>query len=78
MLVTFADSKSALRVMDIDGAKVRISQTYNNNSITNFSKWLFRIRYLSFYLNQVPFFQRKIVLMKSSTFTSAEAIKAVF
>lgn len=39
MLVTFADSKSALRVMDIDGAKVRISQTYNNNNFTtNFSK----------------------------------------
>lgn len=38
MLVTFADSKSALRVMDIDGAKVRLSQTYNNNFITNFSK----------------------------------------
>lgn len=29
MLVTFADSKSALRVMDIDGAKVSLSQTYN-------------------------------------------------
>lgn len=38
MLVTFADSKSALRVMDIDGAKVRFSQIYNNNFITNFSK----------------------------------------
>lgn len=38
MLVTFADSKSALRVMDIDGVKVRLSQTYNNNFITNFSK----------------------------------------
>lgn len=29
MLVTFADSKSALRVMDIDGAKVR---TFSNLS----------------------------------------------
>lgn len=38
MLVTFADSKSALRVMDIDGAKVRFSQICNNNFITNFSK----------------------------------------
>lgn len=27
MLVTFADSKSALRVMDIDGIKVRPSHT---------------------------------------------------
>ena len=38
MLVTFAESKSALRVMDIDGVKVRLSQTYNNNFITIFSK----------------------------------------
>jgi len=38
MLVTFADSKSALRVMDMDGVKVRLSQTCNNNFIMNSSK----------------------------------------
>lgn len=36
------------------------------------------MRYLSFYLIQVALFQRKLVLMKSLTFTSAEAINAVF
>lgn len=38
MLVTFADSKSALRVMDIDGIKVRPSHTYHNDLIPGFSK----------------------------------------
>lgn len=38
MLVTFADSKSALRVMDIDGIKVRPSHTYYNDLLPGFSK----------------------------------------
>uniref|UniRef100_A0A8C3L0A8 phosphoinositide 5-phosphatase n=1 Tax=Chrysolophus pictus TaxID=9089 RepID=A0A8C3L0A8_CHRPC len=38
MLVTFADSKSALRVMDIDGIKVRASHTSYNDLIPGFSK----------------------------------------
>uniref|UniRef100_A0A669P1T8 phosphoinositide 5-phosphatase n=1 Tax=Phasianus colchicus TaxID=9054 RepID=A0A669P1T8_PHACC len=38
MLVTFADSKSALRVMDIDGIKVRPSHTSYNDLVPGFSK----------------------------------------
>lgn len=38
MLVTFEDSQSALRVMDIDGVKVRPPQTYHRNFLPDFSE----------------------------------------
>lgn len=42
MLVTFEDSQSALRVMDIDGVKVRPPQIVISYKISQ--KWLPRMR----------------------------------